>query len=56
MSEQLVNAMGRRPFALHIVAALLLSLAEGLAPPVIVVGKVIIDEYGDPAKLSLIHI
>ena len=42
--------MGRRPFALHIVAALLVSLAEGLVSPVIIVGKVIIDEYGDPAK------
>ena len=49
-NEQLVNAMGRRPFALHIVAALLVSLAEGLVSPVIIVGKVIIDEYGDPAK------
>jgi len=32
------------------VAALLLPLAECLVPPVIIVGKVIIDEYGDPAK------
>ena len=46
----MVNAMGRRPFALLIAAALLLSLAEGLIPPVIIVGKVIIDEYGNPAK------
>lgn len=46
-------AMGRLlalAFARLVVAALLFTLAEGFASPVVVVGKVIIDEYGDPAE------
>lgn len=42
-------AMGRL-FARLVAAALLFTLAEGFTSPVVIVGKVIIDEYGDPAK------
>ena len=42
-------AMGRL-FARLVAAALLATLAEGFTSPVVIVGKVIIDEYGDPAE------
>ena len=39
-----------RPFARLVAAALLFTLAEGFTSPVVIAGKVIIDEYGDPAE------
>jgi hypothetical protein len=39
-----------RLLACLIATGLLVALAEGFTSPVVVVGKVIIDEYGDPAK------